>query len=145
MKDIIIEGSHGKNFIPNVKFIAETGVCELGGESYLEDTVTFYAKLLDWLTEFKETKRPILFDFKLSYFNTSTSKSILDILTLLKKHENEGGQVTVNWYYDDEEEEDVEAELEDVEDLIIETGLKINLIPLEASDDDDDDDDFDFS
>ena len=135
MEDIHIKGSHGKNFVPKIDFNAETGLCEISGESYLEDTVTFYASILEWLENFtSNVKKSILFNFKLTYFNTSTSKSILDILTLLKGYENTGGKVTVNWYYDDEEEEDIEAELEDVEDLIIETGMKINLIPMNGDD-----------
>ena len=39
MENILIEGKHGVNFIPTVDFNADTGICELAGESYLEDTI----------------------------------------------------------------------------------------------------------
>jgi hypothetical protein len=51
---------------------------------------------------------------------------LVDILDVLKKYQNDGGKIEVNWYYDDTEEE-----LEEVEDFILETGLDINKIPIE--------------
>jgi hypothetical protein len=129
MENIIISGSHGANFIPSVNFDAETGVCEISGESYLEDTIEFYAPLFKWLKEFTtEVKKPVQFNFRLRYFNTSSSKCIIDILHILRKFEEAGGKIEVNWYYDSEEE-DIEDELEEIEDFMIETHIKINMIP----------------
>jgi len=130
MKNIFIEGSHEAYFIPTVDFNAETGVCELSGESYLEETIKFYTPIFNWIKEYITTvRKPIIFNFKLTYFNTSSSKCIVDILNMLKTFQNDSGEVTVNWFYDDEDE-DIEEELEEVEDFMLETGLKINLIPF---------------
>jgi len=129
MENINISGSHGANFIPTVDFNAETGICTLGGESYLEDTVEFYAPILKWLKQFtSETKKNIVFNFKLRYFNTSSSKCIIDILHILRKYEESGGAIEVNWFYDSSEE-DIEDELEEIEDFTIESNIKINMIP----------------
>ncbi len=125
MENIEIEGYSGDYFIPSVSFNATTGVCELAGESFLEETLKFYEPLLKWLDEFcKTAKKPITFNFKLSYFNTSSSKRILDILLIMKDYEDHGGKVTVNWIFD---EEDIDIE-EDVEDLMIISELKVNII-----------------
>ncbi len=127
MEDIHIEGVHEAYFTPTVNFEASTGHCEISGESYLEETSKFYARLIDWLRKYiANVKGPLTFDFKLSYFNTSSSKCLVDILDVLKNYQNAGGEITVNWYYDDSEEE-----LEEVEDFILETGLDINKIPME--------------
>ncbi|MCQ2251228.1 MAG: DUF1987 domain-containing protein [Bacteroidales bacterium] len=127
MEDIHIKGMHEAYFIPSVDFEVATGRCEIAGESYLEETTKFYTPIFEWIKEYTETiKGPLTFDFKLSYFNTSSSKCLVDILDMLKKYQKSGGQVTVNWYYEDSEEE-----LEEVEDFIMETGLDINKIPLE--------------
>ncbi len=127
MNDIHIQGVHEAYFVPTVNFIAATGKCEISGESYLEETTKFYAPLLTWIKEYTETvKGPLNFDFKLSYFNTSSSKCLVDILDMLKKYQQSGGEVSVNWYYEDSDEE-----LEEVEDFIMETGLQINKIPME--------------
>lgn len=129
MEDIHIEGSHDNYFIPTVHFNANTGICELSGESFLEDTVEFYKPLIEWLKKYTgEIKKPIAFIIKLTYFNTSTSRCILDILNILKDYEDDGGEVVVNWHYD-ENDGDME---EDIEDYVIDTGLDINLIPFNA-------------
>lgn len=126
MKNLEIEGSHKNFFIPTINFNAKTGICEIHGESFLEDTVEFYRHLIDWIDEYIETvKGPLALIIKLSYFNTSTSRSILDILNLLKDYEDEGGEIVVNWHFD---ENDVDME-EDIDDYIIDTGLDINKIP----------------
>jgi len=126
MEDISIDGSRNVYFVPTVKFNAKDGNCELSGESFLEETEDFYAPLLQWLRDFTEhVKIPITFNYKLTYFNTSSSRCILDMLKILKKYEKEGGEVAVNWYYD---EDDLDME-EALEDYIIATGLKINLCP----------------
>ncbi len=127
MEDLIIEGSHKNYFIPSVNFNSKTGICELSGESFLEDTVEFYKPLISWLEQYIDgVKNPIAFIIKLTYFNTSTSRCILDLLNILKDYEDENGEVVVNWHYD-ENDSDME---EDIEDYIIDTGLDINLIPF---------------
>ncbi len=126
MENLEIKGSRDVYFIPSVDFNAETGSCVLAGESYLEETVKFYMPLYEWLKKYTtDEKKAIEFNFKLSYFNTSSSRCILDILNILKDYEENNGEVTVNWYYD---AEDTDME-EEVEDYMIESELKINLIP----------------
>ena len=130
MENIYIKGSHDAYFIPTVNFNAETGVCILAGESYLEETIKFYTPLFNWINEFAGQKeKSIKFNFKLTYFNTSSSKCIVDILNMLKKYKNAKGEVEVFWHYDDMDE-DVEEELEEVEDFMLETGLDIKLVPI---------------
>jgi len=127
LEDIIIEGSHKNFFTPSVNFNSKTGICELSGESFLEDTVEFYDMLIEWLETYTgEIQKPIAFIIKLTYFNTSTSRCLLDLLNVLKDYEEDDGDVVVNWHYD---ENDTDME-EDIEDYVIDTGLQINLIAL---------------
>lgn len=125
LNNLEIEGEKGTFFTPSVNFNAESGVCTLEGESYLEDTWEFYDKLLNWLQEYSKSGKALRFDFKLTYFNTSSSKGILDLLKFIKKYEEEGGDVTVNWYHPEDDEDNVE-EAEDFKD---DTGLDIAIIP----------------
>jgi len=127
MENLEIEGSHKNFFIPTVSFNAKTGICQISGESFLEDTVEFYRPLIDWVDEYiKTVKGPLALIIKLSYFNTSSSRSLLDILNLLRDYEEVGGEVVVNWHFD---ENDIDME-EDIDDYIIDTGLEINKIPF---------------
>jgi len=132
MESIIIEGHHGTYYIPSVFFDVNTGVCELSGESYLEDTISFFNPLIDWLERFLSSfDKKLTFNFKLDYYNTSSSKCIVDILALLKRYQDYGKTISVNWYYSSYSE-DAEEEVEEVEDFMIETGIKINLVPVEG-------------
>jgi len=129
MENIYIVGSHSDYFIPTVNFNAQNGVCEISGESYLEETQKFYLPLIQWLKDYAiEVRKPLTFNFKITYFNTSSSKCIVDILNAIKSFENSGCQVVVNWFYDSENE-DAEEELEEVDDFALEANISILKIP----------------
>jgi len=124
IQNLEIEGQKGTFFVPHVKFDADTGYCLLEGESYLEDTWTFYDSLLQWLKSYTEDKKPVNLDLKLTYFNTSSSKGILDILKFLKQYETNGGEVTVKWYYPEDDDDNYE----EAEDFREDTGLDLEII-----------------
>ena len=112
---------------PEVYFDAETGICEITGESYMESTYTFYLPLMNWLEEYIEkVGGKITFNVKLVYFNTSATKCLLDIFEILKKYQQNGGEIEINWYYD-KEDPDVHEEVKDFE---IESGLDIQLVKM---------------
>lgn len=126
MENLVIEGSTGEYFIPSVNFDAINGKCVISGESYLEDSVAFYEPLLKWLDQYmNEVQGAIEFEFKLTYFNTSSSKRILDIFRVLKEYEKNDYEIKVNWYYEDDDT-DI---LEEIEDFMIISKLHINVIP----------------
>lgn len=125
MENIEIKGEKAEFFIPTVNFNAQTGICELAGESYLEETFEFYQKLINWLNKYtQEVKEPLIFNCKLTYFNTASSKIILDILRLLKDYGDAGGQVSINWFCN-EWDDDMKME---VEDLALDADVKVNVI-----------------
>ena len=45
----------------------------------------------------------------LEYFNTSSSKCILDIFKKLESIKNAGNEVNINWYYEEDDEDMLEA------------------------------------
>ena len=131
MENLEIKGESGVYFIPEVKLNANSGQCEISGESYLEDTDEFYNNIIHWIENYiNDLKKPLTFNFRLTYFNTSSSRSILNVLRVLKKYQDQGGQVTVNWYYP----EDDDSIAEEAEDYMKDTGLKINMFAFEPED-----------
>lgn len=129
MENLTIRGSHGTFFTPTINF-STSGICEISGESYLEESFEFYDTLIKWIDKyFDEGAKSIQLSFKLTYFNTSSSRAILDLLTSLKKIQDNGSDVTVNWYYPDPDNDEMRME---AEDYIDETGLEINLISYPA-------------
>ncbi|MCH8316935.1 MAG: DUF1987 domain-containing protein [Bacteroidetes bacterium] len=95
---------------PAIIFNADSGVLELSGRSLPEDAAEFYQTALDWLDSYSEkpnAKTNII--FKLEYFNTSSSKLILDLLTKLEDLHNNGTQAMVVWYSHSDDEDMQEA------------------------------------
>ncbi len=95
---------------PNVKFDADEGYLEIGGRSIPENSREFYQPLMDWLDKYLDNPNDSTeFSFKLEYFNTSSSKCILDVLRKLEKLHEDGNEIKVKWYYEEEDEDMKEA------------------------------------
>lgn len=124
MESLYINNYPDLVYYPLVNFNYYSGVCEIVGESYMEETLKFYEPIIRWLKDYMQEKKPIEFNLKLTYFNTASSRFILEILDLLKSYQDNGGQVKVNWYYK-REDPDMLMEIQGFE---AETGLKITPI-----------------
>ena len=124
MENIILHTNPDTRYFPEVMFDFNKGLCELSGESYMEETYKFYAPLIDWLKKYFAEKKPLVFNFKLSYFNTSTSRTIIEILELFKTYKSTGGSITVNWYYSSEDPD----MRDEVQDFIDEVGFDIIIL-----------------
>ncbi|MFW5793138.1 MAG: DUF1987 domain-containing protein [Bacteroidota bacterium] len=123
MKDLIIEAT---KYTPKIEFLAGTGKLTLSGSSYPENSVEFYQPVIDWINEYIETqKTPMEFNFKITYFNTSTSKCFLIILEILESFYKKGGDVIVKWHFQ-KDDDDI---LESGEELFVELELPHKYIP----------------
>jgi len=110
-----------------VDFNAETGVLMLEGESYPENPIDFFAPLNNWIEQYiQEVNGPLTLDTTIDYLNTSSSKCMLDLLEALDNYYESGGKVTVNWYYE-EDNEDME---ETGEELCEDMEIPYKLIPM---------------
>jgi len=128
MKSLKIDAIPDSPYYPEVEFDATSGICELTGESYMEEAYKFYTPILNWLKEYSQSEaNAITLNVKLTYFNTNSSRLLLDMFDILKKAKDEGRKIVINWYYEDDDP-DVQEEVEDFE---IETGLKINMHLME--------------
>jgi len=110
MKNLIINEMDDS---PRISFSGENGKLEIRGKSLPENVSSFYNPVLEWLNEYATKPMPETeLTFKLTYFNTASSKLILDILTILEKMNLEGKKVLVNWYYPDYDEDMCDAGVE---------------------------------
>lgn len=95
---------------PSITFNGENGKLELRGRSIPENSIEFYKPLNDWVDHYGSSPSPTtLFEVKLEYFNTSSSKCILDLFKKLEKINGSGTEVKVNWYYEEDDEDMMEA------------------------------------
>lgn len=91
---------------PGVLLDKKNGIFEVSGRSLPEDAAEFYQPILDWLEAYTQDSNPeTQFVFKMEYFNTASSKLLLDVLSKLEDIEN----VSVTWYFDEEDEDMQEA------------------------------------
>ncbi|PKQ70717.1 MULTISPECIES: DUF1987 domain-containing protein [Raineya] len=112
MEIINLEGTEET---PKVILDKDNGIFEISGRSLPEDVRTFYQQVLDWLDKYAAAPNPeTKFTFKLEYFNTASSKVILDVLTKL---EGISGAKVI-WYHhdDDEDMEEAGKEFQDIVD-----------------------------
>ena len=125
METIIREGSPKTPF---VKLDGENGVVEIKGRSIPENSVEFYKPIIDWLDKFGDSHSgETKVDIQLEYFNTSSSKCILDIFKRLELIHKKGNQVAINWYYEEDDEDMFEAG-EDYQSII---SIPFKMIEME--------------
>lgn len=107
MDSIAIEGTAKT---PTVSFDAATGQLEIKGRSIPENSIEFYKPLVDWLTDYAGSPGSnTTVNIQLEYFNTSSSKCILDVFKKLEGIVTSGSAVTINWYYEEDDEDMLEA------------------------------------
>jgi hypothetical protein len=95
---------------PQIVLDKDSGILEISGRSLPEDVNTFYEPVISWIEDYvKDPLEVTIFNFKLNYFNTASSKIILDILTQFEEMIEEGHEVMVRWHYPDEDEDMMEA------------------------------------
>ena len=96
---------------PAIHLDKASGTFQFSGKSLPEDVTTFYAPVFKWLDEYGSAANPeSVFIFKMTYFNTASSKIILDILMRLENLHNDGKtKVTVEWHHDEDDEDMQEA------------------------------------
>jgi len=96
----------GTEDTPKIILDKTNGIFEISGRSLPEDSAEFYQPVLDWLEEYAAAANPKSdFIFKLEYFNTASSKLILDVLSKLEDIEG----ATVHWYFHEDDEDMEEA------------------------------------
>lgn len=125
MDSLQLEGSAKT---PSIDFNGDTGVLELRGRSIPENSIEFFKPLNDWLDNYGNApKSTTSINVKLEYFNTSSSKCILDLFKRLEKLNGNSTEVSVNWYFE-KDDEDMEEAGEDYQAIV---GLPFKIIEVE--------------
>ncbi len=115
MEALLIEGTQKT---PTVQFEPGKGVLEIKGRSIPENSIEFYKPLVDWLEEYSSSpSEKTVVNVHLEYFNTSSSKCILDVFKKLETLHKSNNDVQINWYYEEDDEDMLEAG-EDYESII---------------------------
>jgi len=113
---------------PAIEFNDSTNILSIKGNSLPEDTYAFYKPVYDYIDNLMVWKQPaVTFDLHLDYFNTSSSKCILDIFKKLgQMNAAYGCMVKINWYYEEYNDDMLET-AQAYEALI---GIPFNIISV---------------
>ena len=124
-------------YLPGIILDKDSEKFIISGKSCPEDAVEFYDPVFNWLEEYEENPlENTVFDFKLTYFNTVSSKIIMMIMLRLEELNELGHPVKIRWFYP-EDDEDMEEAGEDYKGML---EMDFELISFEESDDDNDND-----
>jgi len=92
---------------PTIEGSISDGILSMKGRSLPEDAKTFYMPFREWLSRFYESPaKEIKVTIQLEYYNTATSKLLINLLLRLEQLK-EIKPVSVDWIYD---EDDLEME-----------------------------------
>jgi len=101
----------GTEDTPTIKFDVAAGQFLISGRSLPEDVTHFYKPVMDWLGQFSSApKDGAKFEFKLEYFNTASSKILLDVFMKLEEiSEGSGSKFSIAWHYQNSDPDMKEA------------------------------------
>lgn len=105
---------------PTVIFDPANNVFEISGKSLPEDVKEFYNPLLKWMKSYADSPNTTtVLKVKMDYFNTASSKMILELFEVLNDMHEAGKSVNIEWYYqeDDEDMMDAGADYADMLDI----------------------------
>ena len=90
---------------PAVTLDPAAGRLVIAGESYPEDITAFYAQLTGALTAYFEGGSGALAtEIRLTYFNSSSARALMELLEQLDEAAGSGSAVTIDWYCDPDDD-----------------------------------------
>jgi len=104
------------------------GIIKIEGRSIPEDADLFFKDVTRWMSNYATLKtESTLVDLSFEYLNSGTSKVVLQILKTLKDMASTGHKLTINWYFE-EGDDDIQERGEYYATIL---DLKINFVEVE--------------
>ena len=100
MEDLIIDSTKST---PQIIFSVKNGTLEIKGDCYPAYPFNFFKKLLKWIDSYFLIKTDAELILKINYLNTTSSKSIYNMLDKLETYMKTGKEIKISWFYEAEE------------------------------------------
>lgn len=124
---------------PEIHLSVADNIFCISGISRPEDVRALYYPVIEWIKELADdiifgkcdifsSENPLKFQFDLLYFNSSSTKFLFDIFSELKRLSPSGIPVIVEWYYEKDDQDMLEAG----NDLSILAEMQFTYIPKET-------------
>ncbi|MBN1699999.1 MAG: DUF1987 domain-containing protein [Spirochaetales bacterium] len=116
MENLVIKAT---KCTPRIVFDSEHASLEISGVSYPENTSAFYTPVFEWLNTFMATPKigKVNVRLEIEYFNSSSSKILLDFFDILDEAAGGGKKITVYWVYDSRNQQALQYGIEFKEDI----------------------------
>lgn len=109
MENIIIEKTAKT---PEINFDFEAGTFSVKGRLFSDNTLEFFRPILEAVRKYEENSNDhSVVTIALEGFNTAAAKCLLDLFRVFEniQKRGRGKSVIVNWHYDQDDEEMLEA------------------------------------
>lgn len=107
MDTIILEGTTDT---PEITLDRTKNMFQFGGKSLPEDVEEFYSPIIKWVEEYANAPNPNTnVVFKMKYFNTASSKMLLDVMEAFAVAVENGSKVEMEWHFQSVDEDMQEA------------------------------------
>ena len=106
----------------------EEHLLQLSKRSVSPDPELIFNPLIDILNVYFDSNETLICKIKLEYFNSSSSRSLLNLLKRLAFQRKKGCKISVMWYHEKDDDDSREFG-EDLQDLI---EMPVELIEVES-------------
>ena len=118
---------------PEVQLNRDDRILNLRGRSSPENSIVFYQRIYDSVDQYFSDNGILTINMMFEYFNTSSSKCLFGLFRQLKKYQQHGRGVVINWFYEEYDDDMLETG-EDYADII---DIDINMIEVQDLADED--------
>ena len=96
---------------PGVLFDKDNHILEIKGVSYPGNYEEFYTPLLSWIDEYlkKINDEKVTLNMDIVYFNSASSMILSKLLKKMDKAADEGKNISINWIYEEDNEDMLEC------------------------------------
>lgn len=91
---------------PEIDFNYSSHILSMRGESYPENAAKFYGPILNSLKNYLDSinNQKVQFQIALTYFNSSSTKVLYNIMHILDEATARDNSIIVNWHYDEDDD-----------------------------------------
>ncbi len=116
MESLIIKATKAT---PAVCFDSKNNILEIKGKSYPANSEEFFSPLFSWLDPYLNQlgTQKVALNMDLIYFNSSSSVVFMELFSKLETAVINGKEITVNWIYEEDDEDILEYGEEFQEDF----------------------------
>lgn len=112
--------------VPAIVFDSNQALLTFSGRCIPSDPEWLFNSIESLVTGYLIENPNLICQFKLEYFNSVSSRSIVKLLKVLETHSKQGAIINVEWFYEMDDEDSLDF-AKDMKDLI---DLPIKLVSL---------------